>query len=37
MLQISSDIHNYNTRYASNQNYFIPSVHSNIDKKLISY
>jgi len=31
------DLHDYNTRYASNQNYFIPSVHSNIGKKLISY
>jgi len=35
--QRSSDLHNNNTRYASNQNYFIPSVHSNIGKKLISY
>ena len=37
LFQRSSDLHNYNTRYASNQNYFIPSVHSNIGKKLISY
>jgi len=26
LFQRSSDLHNYNTRYASNQNYFIPSV-----------
>jgi len=37
LFQRSSDLHNYNTRYACNQNYFIPSVHSNIGKKLISY
>jgi len=37
LFQRSSDLHNCNTRYASNQNYFIPSVHSNIGKKLISY
>ena len=37
LFQRSSDLHNYNTRYASNQNYFIRSVHSNIGKKLISY
>jgi len=37
LFQRSSDLHNYNTRYVSNQNYFIPSVHSNIGKKLISY
>ena len=37
LFQRSSDLHNYNARYASNQNYFIPSVHSNIGKKLISY
>jgi len=37
LFQRSSDLHNYHTRYASNQNYFIPSVHSNIGKKLISY
>ena len=30
LFQRSSDLHNYNTIYASNQNYFIPSVHSNI-------
>jgi len=30
LFQRSSDLHNYNTRYASNQNYFIPRVHSNI-------
>ena len=33
LFQRSSDLHNY----ASNQNYFIPSVRSNIDNKLISY
>ena len=32
LFQTSSDLHNYNTRYASNQNYFIPSVHSNVGK-----
>jgi len=37
LFQRSSDLHNYNTRYASNQNYFIPSVHRNIGKNLISY
>jgi len=37
LFQRSSDLHNYNTRFASNQNYLIPSVHSNIGKKLISY
>ena len=37
LFQRSSDLHNYKTRYASNQNYFIPNVHSNIGKKLISY
>ena len=37
LFQRSSDVQNYNTWYASNQNYFIPSVHSNIGKKLISY
>ena len=37
LFQRSSDLYNYNTRYASNQNYFNPSVHSNIGKKLISY
>jgi len=37
LFQRSSDVHNYNTRYASNQNYFIPSVHTNIGKKLISH
>jgi len=37
LFQRSSDLHIYNTRYASNQNYFIPSVHINIGKKLISY
>jgi len=37
LFQRSSDLHNYNARYASNQNHFIPSVHSNIGKKLISY
>ena len=37
LFQRSSDLHNYNTRYASNHNYFIPSVHSNFGKKLISY
>ena len=37
LFQRSSDLHIYNTRYASNQNYFIPSVHSNIGKKLIGY
>jgi len=37
LFQRCSDLHNYNTRYASNQNCFIPSVHSNIGKKLISY
>jgi len=37
LFQRSSDLHNYNTRYASNQNYFIPSVHSHIGKKLRSY
>jgi len=30
LFQISSNLHNYSTRYASNQNYFIPSVHNNI-------
>jgi len=37
LFQSSSDLHNYNIRYASNQNCFILSVHSNIGKKLISY
>ena len=37
LFQRSSDLHDFNTRYASNRNYFIPSVHSNIGKKLISY
>jgi len=37
LFQRCSDLHNYNTRYASNQHYFIPSVHSNTGKKLISY
>jgi len=36
LFQRSSDLHNSNARYASNQNYFIPSVHGNIGKKLIS-
>jgi len=37
LFQRSSDVHNYNTRYSSNQNYFISGVHSNVGKKLISY
>jgi len=37
LFQRSSDLHNYNARYACIQNYFIPSVHSDIGKKLISY
>ena len=37
LFQRSSNLHNYNGIYASNQNYFIPSVHSHIGKKLISY
>jgi len=37
LFQRSSDLHNCNARYVSNQNYFIPSVHSNIGKKLLSY
>jgi len=32
LFQGSSDLHNYNTTNASNQNYFITSVHSNIGK-----
>ena len=37
LFQRSSELHNCNARYGSNQNYFIPGVHSNIGKKLISY
>jgi len=33
----SSDLHNYNTRYTSSQDYFIPSIPSNIGKILKSY
>jgi len=36
LFQRSSDLHDYNTSYASNQNYFILSVRSNIGKKVIS-
>ena len=36
LFQRSSDLHNYNTRYASNHNHFIPSAHNHIGKSLIS-
>ena len=37
LLTIASRIHNYNTRFFSNVNYFRPSVSTNIGKSKMSF
>jgi len=36
-LQLIKNLHNYNTRYSANENYFLPQKQTNTDKIAFNY